>query len=99
VDERTRDEVTHRTPAFHSWQDPRWLVHCRDAAASLGEVGYAELAARPEALERLRTDLRSEGWHDAKSLEVLLTRLGEGATAMLFRCTVCGTHLAYVDGS
>jgi hypothetical protein len=27
-------------------------------------------------------------------LEHFLTHLGDGATAMLFRCTVCGTHLA-----
>lgn len=39
------------------------------------------------------------GWHDAAQLEQFLTHLGEGATAMLFRCTVCGTHLAYADAS
>ncbi|WP_406482278.1 CbrC family protein [Streptomyces sp. NBC_01615] len=29
----TLNEVTRRTPGFHAWQDPRWLVHCADAAA------------------------------------------------------------------
>ncbi|CAL9491455.1 CbrC family protein [Streptomyces sp. enrichment culture] len=67
-------EVARRTPGFHAWQDPHWLVHCHDAGAFVGEVGYTELAEYPEALDQLRAD-------------------------MLFRCTVCGTHLAYADAS
>ncbi|MFD7677041.1 CbrC family protein [Streptomyces sp. NPDC060187] len=47
----------------------------------------------PEALDQLRLDLRMGGWHDASQLEDFLTHLGQGASAMLFRCTVCGTHL------
>ncbi|MFF4474434.1 CbrC family protein [Streptomyces sp. NPDC001599] len=92
-------EVTRRTPGFHAWQDPHWLVHCYDASAFVGEVGYSELAEHPEALEQLRTDLRMDGCHDESRLESLLTHLGGGMTAMLFRCTVCGDHLAYADAS
>jgi uncharacterized protein CbrC (UPF0167 family) len=99
VSEETLREVTLRTPGFHAWQDPHWLVHCQDAAAFIGEVGYTELAAHPEALDQLRVDLRMGGWHEASTLEHFLTHLGEGASAMLFRCTVCGTHLAYADAS
>ncbi|MFI9723856.1 CbrC family protein [Streptomyces sp. NPDC052396] len=99
VSEETVREVTRHTPGFHAWQDPHWLVHCQDAAAFLGEVGYTELAAHPEALDQLRLDLRLDGWHDPSQLEHFLTQLGEGATAMLFRCTACGTHLAYADAS
>ncbi|MFI6938515.1 CbrC family protein [Streptomyces sp. NPDC050418] len=92
-------EVTRRTPAFSAWQDPRWLVHCHDAAAFLGEVGYSELAEHPETLDQLRTDLRLGGWHDADQLEEFVQNLGGGASAMLFRCTICGDHLAYTDFS
>ncbi|MEV5610529.1 CbrC family protein [Streptomyces sp. NPDC052225] len=99
VSDEVVHEVTRRTPGFRSWQDPHWLVHCHDAAAFIGEVGYAELARHPEALEQLRFDLRMGGWHDAASLEAFLTHLGDAATAMLFRCAVCGTHLAYADSS
>ncbi|MEU8952751.1 CbrC family protein [Streptomyces sp. NPDC048518] len=99
IGEEILHEVTRRTPGFHSWQDPHWLVHCHDAAAFVGEVGYAELAAHPEALDQLRLDLRLGGWHDAGQLEQFLTHLGEDATAMLFRCTACGTHVAYADAS
>ncbi|MFJ8210561.1 CbrC family protein [Streptomyces sp. NPDC096033] len=99
VGEDVLHEVTRRTPSFHAWQDPHWFVHCHDAVAFVGEVGYSELAAHPEALDQLRTDLRLDGWHDETRLELFLTSLGDGATAMLFRCTACGTHLAYADAS
>ncbi|WP_180687579.1 CbrC family protein [Streptomyces gossypiisoli] len=99
VSAETLEQVTHRTPGFHAWQDPHWLVHCNDAAAFIGEVGYTELAAHPDALDQLRADLRLSGWHDASQLENFLTNLGHGASAMLFRCTSCGTHLAYADAS
>ncbi|MEV5315988.1 CbrC family protein [Streptomyces sp. NPDC052610] len=82
-----------------AWQDPHWLIHCQDAAAFVGEVGYSELAAHPEALDQLRADLSLDGQHDEDQLEKFLADLGSGATAMLFRCTVCGAHLAYADAS
>lgn len=91
-------EVARRTPAFSAWQYPHWPVRCRDAAAFLGEAGYPELAQRPEALAQPRSTLRLDGWQDENRLEHVLTHLGQGsATAMLLRCTVCGTELAYVD--
>ena len=99
VSEDVLHEVTRRTPGFSAWQDPHWLVHCRDAAAFVGEVGYAGLAAHPEALDGLRSELRMGGWHDEGQLDTFLAGLGRGASAMLFRCTVCGTHLAYADAS
>lgn len=51
VSEEILHEVTRRTPGFHAWQEPRWLVHCDDAAAFIGGVGYSQLAAHPEALD------------------------------------------------
>ncbi|MGA5290230.1 CbrC family protein [Streptomyces pseudogriseolus] len=99
VSEDVLHEVTRRTPGFSAWQDPHWLVHCQDAAAFVGEVGYAELTEHPEALEELRSEIRLMGLYDEEQIEHFLTRLGGDATAMLFRCTVCGAHLAYVDAS
>ncbi|WP_405927308.1 hypothetical protein [Streptomyces sp. NBC_00035] len=55
----------------------------------------AAFASYPSALDKLRQELRMDGWHDAAQLEQFLTHLGEGAIAMLFRCT----HLAYADAS
>ncbi|GAB3949783.1 CbrC family protein [Streptomyces sparsus] len=97
VSEVVLHEVTRRTPGFHAWQDPHWLVHCQNAAAFVGAVGYTQLAAHPEALGQLRTAKRLDGRHGESGLEHFVTSLRAGATAMLFRCTVCGVHLAYAD--
>jgi hypothetical protein len=68
----------------------------------VGEAGYAELAAHPEALARLRDELRDDRDGDGRRgearLDQFLAHLGAGpASAMLFHCTVCPTHLAYLD--
>lgn len=60
-------------PARHAWRAPPWLVHCGDAAVFLAEVGYRELAARPDPLEALRAD------HDTADPPALLRRAGHGA--------------------
>ncbi|WP_267880331.1 CbrC family protein [Streptomyces filamentosus] len=98
VSEDVLHEVTRCTLGLEAWQDPHWFVHCKDAAAFIGEVGSTELAAHAEALDQLSTDMRLDGWHHGSQLEHILIHLG-GATAMLFRCTVCGAHLAYADAS
>ncbi|MFF7788082.1 hypothetical protein [Streptomyces sp. NPDC007991] len=41
--------------------------------------------------------MRLDGWHDENQLEHFLTHLVNGATAVFFRCAVCGAHLAYPD--
>ncbi|GAB3206193.1 hypothetical protein SAMN02745673_00391 [Marinactinospora thermotolerans DSM 45154] len=43
--------------------------------------------------------MRLSGWRDEDRIERFLADLGKGPTAMLFRCVVCGTHLAYADSS
>ncbi|MGW2651633.1 CbrC family protein [Streptomyces sp. NPDC001393] len=50
------------------WCSRAGLTHCNVAAAFVGEVGYTELTAHPEALDQLRLDLRMSGWHDASQL-------------------------------
>lgn len=43
--------------------------------------------------------MRLHGRHNDAQLERLLTHPGESATAMLFHCTVCRTHLTHLDAS
>jgi uncharacterized protein CbrC (UPF0167 family) len=98
VPEAATDEVLHRTPGFAGWQQERWLHHCGDAAAFLGAVGAAEVADPPDALEALRNEGRASGW-PADQIDrymAALTKDGQ-PTAYLFRCLVCGVHLAYSD--
>lgn len=81
------DEVEHRTPGFEGWQQEHWLYHCGDAAAFLGRVGYNELQQTPDVLSMLL----------AQHEDVELLDTDGDATAYLFRCLACGTHLAYAD--
>ncbi|MBO0803470.1 MAG: CbrC family protein [Nocardiopsaceae bacterium] len=92
------DEVTMRTPGFSSWQQAGWLYHCADAAAFLGNAGYADLAPHPAAVESLRQDRERLGW-PAEQFEEFVTSLDKDGepTAYLFRCLHCGTYLASWD--
>ena len=92
------DEIAHRTPGFHSWQQDHWLYHCGDGCAFLGEVGRTELDAYPDALETLRRESEGFGWDEREITDYLNSLAkGDSPTAYLFRCLVCGTHLAYSD--
>ena len=92
------DEIAHRTPGFHSWQQDHWLYHCGDGCAFLGAAGRSELEEHADALAALRREAASFGWDDHQITAYLasLTK-GGSPTAYLFRCLVCGTHLAYSD--
>jgi uncharacterized protein CbrC (UPF0167 family) len=90
------DTIAKRTPGFSGWQQEVWLSHCGDGAAFLGRVGAAELAAYPDAVADIRLGL---GHRDgADHFLAALDKDGE-PTAYLFRCRVCGTHLAYTDSA
>ena len=92
------DAVTRRTPGFGGWQQERWLYHCGDGAAFLGRVGWDELEDRPDALAAVRGEHVAHGW-TPDQIEDYVRGLAKdgGSTAYLFRCRVCGTHLAYSD--
>ena len=46
VDDPARlDELIHRTPGYHGWQQEYWRAHCGDYCAFLGYVGARELRA------------------------------------------------------
>jgi uncharacterized protein CbrC (UPF0167 family) len=92
------EEVQRRTPGFSGWQQERWLHHCGDAAAFLGAVGARELADIPDAIEALREEGGSFQWPAEQIGEYIDSLDKDGQpTAYLFRCHVCGMHLAYSD--
>jgi len=84
------DEITRRTPGFSGWQQEQWMLHCGDAAAFIGPVGFDELQDHPQALASLRSQEGSDDWLPA------LSRDGS-PTGYLFRCRHCGTELADWD--
>ncbi|MGK5642814.1 CbrC family protein, partial [Streptomyces sp. URMC 126] len=98
VPQAARAVIERRTPGFTAWQDSVWLSHCGDAAAFLGPVGSAELASYPEAVDALRREAVGWQWSSDEIERYLASFDREGQpTAYLFRCRVCGTHLAYSD--
>jgi hypothetical protein len=94
------DEISHRTPRFDSWRQDHWLYHCGDACAFLGPVGRPELERFPDVLEMLVHENDSLGWSESESRMYVDALDAEGeATAYLFRCLVCGMHLAFSDSA
>ena len=39
------EEIVFRTPAYSSWQKPKWLCHCQDACVFHGDLSPAEVAS------------------------------------------------------
>jgi uncharacterized protein CbrC (UPF0167 family) len=98
VADATIREITERTPGFRGWQQEHWMFHCDDGAAFLGLAGAAELERVPEAVAMLLHENDQFGWTPDESAAYVAGLHVEGdATAYLFRCLVCGTHLAYSD--
>ncbi|WP_233273522.1 CbrC family protein [Streptomyces broussonetiae] len=96
-DEAAR-QICERTPGFVTWQDWGWPEHCGDGAVFLGAAGARELRPHPDALDDLRGRCTEWGW-EAEPVERFLAALDKNGqpTAYLFRCRVCGTHLARAD--
>ena len=94
------EELAYRTPGFAGWQQEHWMYHCGDAAAYLGRAGCERLRLFPEALEMLLHENDEYGWTAEQSHEYVRQLHPDGdATAYVFRCLHCGTHLAYSDMS
>jgi len=59
------EEVSLRTPAFHSWQQEQWYAHCNDACAFHGDASIEEVAHATEATKlawREEFGLTEEDW-------------------------------------
>jgi uncharacterized protein len=90
--------VARRTPGFSGWQQEHWLYHCGDAAAFFGPAGWDEIAEHPDVAEALGRELSGDGWSEHEVAAQLRSLRGtESPSAYLFRCLVCGVHLAYMD--
>lgn len=86
--------------ASQGWHQEQWLHHCGDAAEFHGCVGARELAAFPDAVKHLRSELAGHGWPADQVTWYLQALSKDGQpTAYLFRCRRCGTHLAYSDST
>ena len=95
-DDKKLDELIHRTPGYHGWQQEYWPAHCDDYCAFIGYVGWADLV-------RLGIDKEIEesygneinGW----DIEMLKQNLVNGGSLQgyLFKCLHCGKYRLQID--
>lgn len=90
------DELIHRTPGYHGWQQEYWRTHCGDYCAFVGYVGYRELK-QMGILDEIIDDTVWENWgaDPEKILKDLVN--GGGVQGYLFQCLHCGKHLLWID--
>ncbi|MBE2314969.1 CbrC family protein [Solirubrobacter sp. CPCC 204708] len=90
--------VERRTPGFVTWQDWAWVVHCGEPAVYLGQPRAGEFRQYPDACDDLRAQTSVHDWPPGQ-VEELIDALDPEAsvTGYLFRCDVCGAHLARWD--
>lgn len=91
------DELIHRTPGYHGWQQEYWRAHCGDYCAFVGYVGYRELKQMGIVEDVLDDHVWEEEWGANK--EELLRYMVNGGSVQgyLFRCLHCGTYRVWVD--
>jgi uncharacterized protein len=100
VPDSVRDAVARRTPGFESWQQDRWLYHCGDGCAFLGRLGREDLGNYPKAIESLLAESRKSGCTEDEAAQFVESLSADGdASGYLFRCLVCGIHLAFADST
>ena len=90
------DELVHRTPGYHGWQQEYWTAHCDDFCAFIGYVGWKELVDMgiDKEIEENYPD-GVYGW-PLQDVKQYMTNDG-GMQGYLFKCLHCGQHVLYVD--
>lgn len=95
-DSQKLEELVHRTPGYHGWQQEYWPAHCDDYCAFLGYVGWAELV-KMGIDEEIEEDYKDgdKDW-DVEDLKKYLINDGS-MQGYLFECLHCGKHILHVD--
>lgn len=90
------DELIHRTPGYHGWQQEYWRVHCGDYCAFVGYVGYRDLK-QMGIVEEVLDDSIWDDWGEEPQ-ELLKSVVNGGSLqGYLFQCLHCGRYLLWVD--
>ena len=90
------DELVHRTPGYHGWQQEYWVAHCDDYCAFIGYVGWEDLVKMgiDKQIEESYGD-EINGW-DIETLKEDMVNDG-GLQGYLFKCLHCGEYRLYAD--
>lgn len=91
-------ELNDRTPGYESWQGERWLTHCYDACAFLGDLPRDEVANLPPETEK--AFLTENDWlDDWEDLKVAYASGNCDVGLYKFECLHCRTIRIGVDYS
>lgn len=90
------DELIHRTPGYHGWQQEVWLAHCDDFCAFIAYVGWEDIVSMGLEKEIEETYDKSLNYYDLEEVKESLHNNG-GMQGYLFKCLHCGKHFLYID--
>jgi uncharacterized protein CbrC (UPF0167 family) len=90
------DELVHRTPGYHGWQQEIWLSHCGDFCQIIDYVGWGEII---HLQHELVADLEDLASRFNKSVEQFCKVLQNDGIIQgyLFKCVRCGIHRLHAD--
>lgn len=89
------DELVHRTPGYHGWQQEYWLAHCGDFCSFVGYVGWKEIVEMGIE-EEIEKDYLANGDMNLDDVKKYMKNNGS-LQGYLFQCLKCGQHRLYVD--
>ncbi len=96
TDKQKLDELIHRTPGYHGWQQEYWPAHCDDYCAFIGYVGWDDLIkiGIDKEIEESYGD-QIDGWDIEELKQVMIN--GGSVQGYLFKCLHCGQYRLQVD--
>lgn len=90
------DELIHRTPGYHGWQQEYWPAHCDDYCAFIAYVGWNDLVEM--GIDKEIEETYKNGVHGWPLEEVKQNLADDGSfQGYLFKCLVCGQYVLRVD--
>ncbi len=86
------EEISKRTPSYHSWQQEVWLIHCNEPCIFLG---YGSSENLIPILDEIKEDIEELGISQENFIKELKNNCGLGT--YLFQCNCCGKHRLHID--
>lgn len=95
IDPAIIDEVVNRTPGYVTWQGERWLSHCNDACAFMGDATREQ----PQSFAAEHAEVVGPEQWDESGVKAVLQDYQPGGSPAFYRfeCLHCGKVLYAID--